>query len=87
MRFHKHTVPCEISGSCSGVAEDWGLVECEAVSPGECFVTLRRMEVPSVSGSSNPWTETLYCSYLNTSVFSLVFYIQANADVVSACMW
>jgi hypothetical protein len=85
--FHTATVPCEIWGSCSGVAEDPGLLECDTMSPGECFLTLPKVEVPSVSGSSNPWTATLCCSYLNTSVFSLVLYIQANANVIPARMW
>jgi hypothetical protein len=87
MRFHKAAVPCEIGGFCSGIAKDPGLLGCDAVSPGECFVTLRRIEAPSVTESSNPWTATLCCSYVNTSVFSLVFYIQANVDFIPACVW
>jgi hypothetical protein len=44
-------IPCDIWGSHSGVAEDSSLPGCDSVSLGQCFMTFRRIVVPSFSGS------------------------------------
>jgi hypothetical protein len=43
-------VTLEVHG---GVAEDWSLLGCDAMSLGEWFLTFQRNIVPSSSGSSS----------------------------------
>ena len=38
---------------CGGVAEDFNLLGCDAVSLGEWFLTFQKNMVPSPSGSSS----------------------------------